>query len=156
MSGTLRGQFQLWWTFWLKVNNRRLTVQLKIAWVKGQIAPGGVDVSFFMPSLSPLTFDALASRSRMWASSLKGLSLYTVCSHSLNCTNTECHNMQNSLKDLLSAARPTPDLPGCSQTPGAGAGSPGWGRRRVGWPSLLRARRSSPASSLSWCRRPLT
>lgn len=89
MPGTLRGQFQLWWTFWLNVSNRRLTGQLKIVWMKGQIPPGGMDVSFFMPSLSPLTFDALASRSRIWASSLKGLSLYSVCSQSLNCTNTE-------------------------------------------------------------------
>lgn len=155
MPGTLRGQFQLWWTFWLNVSNRRLTGQLKIVWMKGQIPPGGMDVSFIMPSLTPLTFDALASRSRIWASSLKGLSLYSVCSQSLNCTNTERHNKKNSLSDLLSPACPTPHLPGCSQTPGAGAGSPRWGRRRVGRPSLLRVRRSSPAPSLSWCRRPL-
>lgn len=127
-----------------------MTVQLK-----GQIPPGGGGVSFFMPSLSPLTFNTLPSRSRIWSSSLKGLSLYSVCSHSLNCTNRECHNMQSSLSDLLSPARPTPDLPGCSQTPGAGAGNPSWVRRRAGRPSLLRARRSSPAWSLSWYRQSL-
>lgn len=131
---------------------------MKIVWTKGQIPPGGVDVSLFTASPSPLTFGALTSRSRTWASSLKGLSLYSVCSHSLNCTDTQRHNTlknkQTNPSHLPSPARPTPDLPGSFQTPAAAAGSPSWGRRKVGRLWRLRGRRSSPAWSPSWCRPP--
>lgn len=47
-----------------------------------QRSPGGVDSCFSTPS--PLTLDAAASKSRRSASSLKELSLYSFCSHSLN------------------------------------------------------------------------
>lgn len=48
----------------------------------------------------------------------------------------------------------SPHRPEWTQTPGAGAGSPGWGQRRVGPPSLQSAHLASPASSPSWCTRP--
>lgn len=47
-----------------------------------QVPPGGVDARFSASLL--LALDALASKSRISASSLKGLSLYSICSHSLN------------------------------------------------------------------------
>lgn len=66
-----------------------------------QMPPGGGDARVFSPSAFSL--DTLASKHRMWASSLKGLSLYSSRSHSLSCEETvESHKNATFSRCMLS------------------------------------------------------
>lgn len=145
-----------------RLNDRELSMS---SLRNDQMPPGGGDARVF--SSSAFSLDTLASKHRMWASSLKGLSLYSSRSHSLNCEETvESHKNATFSRCMLSLSSfyvslfntsvpgSSPDTPVWPQTPGAAVGNQDWGLRRVAPPSQQPVLPASPSPSPSWCKLP--